>query len=51
MIRPKSIRLCRKKAILLQGIKVPPTIHQFKQAVDMKTATNLFKLLDKYHPR
>lgn len=47
---PKYIRLQRQKAVLYQRIKVPPPIHQFNQALDRQTATNLFKLLDKYRP-
>merc|ERR1712121_57521 len=47
---PKYIRLQRQKAILYQRLKVPPPIHQFSQALDRQTATQLFKLLDKYRP-
>merc|ERR1711902_359325 len=31
-------------------LKVPPPINQFSQALDKQTATQLFKLLDKYRP-
>merc|ERR1712141_380776 len=47
---PKYIRLQRQKAILLQRLKVPPPINQFKQALDRQTATQLFRLMDKYRP-
>jgi large subunit ribosomal protein L7Ae len=47
---PKYIRLQRQKAVLLQRLKVPPPINQFRTAVDRQTATQLFKLLDKYRP-
>jgi len=47
---PKYIRLQRQKAILYTRIKVPPPINQFTQTLDKQTATNLFKLLDKYRP-
>jgi large subunit ribosomal protein L7Ae len=47
---PKYIRLQRQKAILYSRIKVPPPINQFSQCLDKQTATNLFKLLDKYRP-
>merc|ERR1719336_3353467 len=47
---PKYIRLQRQKAILLQRLKVPPPINQFSQALDRQTATQLFRLLDKYRP-
>jgi len=47
---PKYIRLQRQRAILYSRIKVPPPINQFTQTLDKQTATNLFKLLDKYRP-
>merc|ERR1739848_8406 len=47
---PKYIRLQRQRAILYQRLKVPPPINQFTQALDRQTATQLFKLLDKYRP-
>ncbi|XP_067945608.1 large ribosomal subunit protein eL8-like [Watersipora subatra] len=47
---PKYIRLQRQKAVLLQRLKVPPPINQFRTAVDRQTATQLFKLMDKYRP-
>jgi len=47
---PRYIRLQRQKAILLKRLKVPPPIHQFTQAVDRQTATQLFRLMDKYRP-
>lgn len=47
---PKYIRLQRQRAVLLQRLKVPPPINQFRQALDRQTATQLFKLLDKYRP-
>merc|ERR1719383_8424 len=47
---PKYIRLQRQKAILYQRLKVPPPINQFTQAADKQTATQLFRLLDKYKP-
>merc|ERR1719299_224547 len=47
---PKYIRLQRQRAILQQRLKVPPPINQFTQALDRQTATQLFKLLDKYRP-
>ncbi|KAL3870969.1 hypothetical protein ACJMK2_038994 [Sinanodonta woodiana] len=47
---PKYIRLQRQKAVLLQRLKVPPPINQFTQALDRQTATQLFRLMDKYRP-
>ena len=36
---PKYIRLQRQKAIILQRLKVPPSINQFSQALDRQTGT------------
>ncbi|XP_041368397.1 60S ribosomal protein L7a-like [Gigantopelta aegis] len=47
---PKYVRLQRQKAILKQRLKVPPPINQFTQALDRQTATQLFRLFDKYKP-
>merc|ERR1712002_974110 len=47
---PKYIVLQRQKAVLLQRLKVPPPIHQFSMTLDRPTATQVFKLLDKYRP-
>merc|ERR1712024_121043 len=47
---PKYIRLQRQKAVLQTRLKVPPPINQFSRALDKQTATQLFKLLDKYRP-
>jgi len=47
---PRYIQLQRKKRILMQRLKVPPTINQFTKTLDKSTATTLFKLLDKYRP-
>merc|ERR1719397_864166 len=47
---PKYIRLQRQKAILYKRLKVPPSINQFTQALDRQTATQLFRLMDKYRP-
>jgi len=47
---PKYVRLQRQKAILYQRLKVPPPIHQFQAALDRQSATQLFKLMDKYRP-
>jgi len=47
---PRYVRLQRQKAILLKRLKVPPVIHQFTSTLDRQTASQLFKLLDKYRP-
>ncbi|EIM79800.1 L30e-like protein [Stereum hirsutum FP-91666 SS1] len=40
----------RQKVILSQRLKVPPAIAQFSHTLDKNTATQLFKLLNKYRP-
>jgi len=47
---PRYIRLQRQKKILLQRLKVPPSLNQFKNTLDKNQATELFNLLVKYHP-
>lgn len=47
---PRYIRLQRQKAILLKRLKVPPSINQFTSTLDRQTASQLFRLLDKYRP-
>lgn len=47
---PKYVVLQRQKAVLLQRLKVPPPINQFTMTLDRPTATQVFKLLDKYRP-
>ena len=47
---PEYVRLQRQKVILHQRLKVPPAIAQFSHTLDKNTATQLFKLLNKYRP-
>jgi len=47
---PKYIRLQRQRAVLATRLKIPPPVNQFYSALDKQTATQLFKLLDKYRP-
>lgn len=47
---PEYVRFQRQKVILSQRLKVPPAIAQFSHTLDKNTATQLFKLLDKYRP-
>jgi Ribosomal protein HS6-type (S12/L30/L7a) len=47
---PEYIRLQRQKVVLQQRLKVPPAINQFNNALDKNTATQVFKLLNKYRP-
>ena len=47
---PEYVRLQRQRVILHQRLKVPPAIAQFSHTLDKNTATQLFKLLNKYRP-
>jgi large subunit ribosomal protein L7Ae len=47
---PKYILLQRQKRVLLQRLKVPPTINQFTQTIDRNQATTLLNLLRKIQP-
>jgi large subunit ribosomal protein L7Ae len=47
---PEYVRLQRQKVILHQRLKVPPAIAQFAHALDKNTATQTFRLLNKYRP-
>lgn len=47
---PEYVRLQRQKKILQARLKVPPAIAQFENTLDKNTATQVFKLLNKYRP-
>ncbi|TPX46895.1 hypothetical protein SeMB42_g03533 [Synchytrium endobioticum] len=47
---PEYVQLQRQKAIMKLRLKVPPAINQFTKTSDKNTATQLFKLLNKYRP-
>jgi large subunit ribosomal protein L7Ae len=47
---PEYVRLQRQKVVLHQRLKVPPAIAQFSHSLDKNTATQLFRLLNKYQP-
>jgi len=47
---PRYVRIQRQKKILLERLKVPPTIYQFSKALDKNQAAELMKLLVKYQP-
>ncbi|KIJ56357.1 hypothetical protein M422DRAFT_57695 [Sphaerobolus stellatus SS14] len=47
---PEYVRFQRQKVILHQRLKVPPAIAQFSHTLDKNTATQLFKLFNKYRP-
>jgi len=47
---PKNVRLQRQRRILYQRLKVPPTVAQFTRSVDKNSATEIFKMLNKYRP-
>merc|ERR1711922_4658 len=40
----------RQKDVLQTRLKVPPAVNQFYSTLDRQTATQLFKLMDKYRP-
>ncbi len=47
---PAYVRLQRQRAVLKRRLKVPPAINQFSKTLDKNTATQLFKLFNKYQP-
>jgi len=47
---PKYVLIQRKRAILKKRLKIPPSIHQFSQALDKPTAHQLLKFMEKYRP-
>jgi large subunit ribosomal protein L7Ae len=47
---PVYVRLQRQRAVLKKRLKVPPSINQFSRVLDKNTATQVFKLLNKYRP-
>lgn len=47
---PRVVQIQRKKRILKQRLKVPPTLNQFTKTLDKNLATSLFKMLLKYRP-
>jgi len=48
---PRYIKIQRQRRVLLQRLKVPPTINQFSKTLDKGNALQLFKLLSKYKTR
>jgi len=47
---PRYVRIQRQKKVLMQRLKVPPSIDQFTRSLDKNQATELFKLLVKMAP-
>ncbi|ORM41790.1 60S ribosomal protein L7a [Babesia sp. Xinjiang] len=47
---PKYVRIQRQRRVLLQRLKIPPTINQFSYTIDKSQAHQLLKLLGKYKP-
>mmetsp|Transcript_76026 Transcript_76026/g.123473 ORF Transcript_76026/g.123473 Transcript_76026/m.123473 type:complete len:261 (+) Transcript_76026:102-884(+) len=47
---PKNVRMQRQRRILYTRLKVPPAIAQFTKTVDKNSATDIFKMLNKYRP-
>jgi len=47
---PSFVQRQRKKRVLERRLKVPPTLNQFRKALDRTTRNELLKLLKKYAP-
>jgi large subunit ribosomal protein L7Ae len=47
---PRYVKLQRQKQVLLNRIKVPPAINQFRHTLEKNHSTELFRLLNKYKP-
>lgn len=47
---PRYIKLQRQKQVLLNRIKVPPAINQFRTTLEKNHSSELFRLLGKYKP-
>lgn len=47
---PRYIKLQRQKQVLLNRIKVPPAINQFRHTLEKNHSAELFRLLNKYKP-
>jgi large subunit ribosomal protein L7Ae len=47
---PHYIKVQRQRRILMQRLKVPPTVNQFTKTLPKNSASQLFKLLNKYRP-
>jgi len=47
---PKYIKIQRQRRVLMNRLKIPPTLNQFTKSIDKSSAAQLFKLLSKYKP-
>ena len=47
---PRYVKLQRQKQVLLNRIKVPPAINQFRHTLEKNHSAELFRLLNKYKP-
>jgi len=47
---PRYVRLQRQKRILLQRLKVPPSLNQFNNGIDKNQASQLLRLMGRYKP-
>lgn len=47
---PRNIRVQRQKKIIMQRLKVPPSVNQFTFSLEKTQAVEVFKLLAKYRP-
>ena len=49
-MQPRYIKLQRQKQVLLNRIKVPPAVNQFRHTLEKNHSAELFRLLNKYKP-
>jgi len=47
---PLNVRVQRQKRVLMQRLKVPPSVNQFGKKLEKSNAVELYKLLGKYRP-
>jgi len=47
---PQYVKIQRQRRILTNRLKITPAINQFTKTLDKSSATQLFKLLNKYRP-
>lgn len=47
---PKYVRLQRQRRVLMDRLKVPPTLNQFNNTLDKNTARQVLKFVMKYQP-
>merc|ERR1712225_173180 len=47
---PRYVKLQRQKQVLMNRIKVPPAINQFRHTLEKNHSAELFRFLNKYKP-